>query len=226
MSNTSRVDLRGWSDRDASWDKLAARIAAQSTEPVITLDLLRHGETTRNAEGLISGATDVPLTPHGRQQARDAGSALRSRYDVAFSSQLERSVETLALALEAARAKADARVIDRRLAERSLGDLEGLPSRPFPAWDAGDLTWAPPRGENYLVVVQRILSFLLDLRDAVTGTESPTVLVCSHMGPMRILVAAIGGVADATEALAGGFVNARVIQLQVGRVPWPGFLAR
>jgi 2,3-bisphosphoglycerate-dependent phosphoglycerate mutase len=188
------------------------------------LELLRHGETARNANGLITGAADITLTDNGWRRAIDAGGDMRAGYDVAFSSQLERSIETLELALGAAQAIADARAIDPRLAERSLGELEGLPSRPIPAYDAGDLAWAPPQGDSYLVVTQRVLSFLLGLRYATTPSASPAVLVCSHMGPMRILVATLTGIADAAEVMTGQFMNARVMHLDVGSLPWPAFL--
>jgi len=32
--------------------------------------LIRHGETTANADAIIAGVTDVPLTRLGRDQAR------------------------------------------------------------------------------------------------------------------------------------------------------------
>lgn len=37
--------------------------------------LVRHGETVNNADGVISGQSDVPLTGLGQPQGRRAGSA-------------------------------------------------------------------------------------------------------------------------------------------------------
>ncbi len=41
------------------------------------LILLRHGESIYNKENLFTGWTDVELTAHGRQEARNAGKILQ-----------------------------------------------------------------------------------------------------------------------------------------------------
>jgi broad specificity phosphatase PhoE len=38
--------------------------------------LVRHGETEWNAQGRIQGCLDSPLTPNGREQARQIGMLL------------------------------------------------------------------------------------------------------------------------------------------------------
>ena len=43
------------------------------------LFITRHGETTMNAENLISGRTDVALTEKGIQQAIETGKNLKDR---------------------------------------------------------------------------------------------------------------------------------------------------
>jgi broad specificity phosphatase PhoE len=43
------------------------------------LVLLRHGESIWNKENLFTGWTDVDLSEKGREEAKDAGSYLRSR---------------------------------------------------------------------------------------------------------------------------------------------------
>ncbi|MGH2918142.1 MAG: histidine phosphatase family protein, partial [Solirubrobacteraceae bacterium] len=51
-------------------------MADQPAGPEIALWLVRHGETTTNTAGLITGTRDAPLTERGRRQARAAGAAL------------------------------------------------------------------------------------------------------------------------------------------------------
>jgi probable phosphoglycerate mutase len=61
----------------------------------VDLTLLRHGESTYNAQGLYQGALDLPvLTPKGRSQAKAAALLLRSRFDALWVSPLARAAET------------------------------------------------------------------------------------------------------------------------------------
>ena len=66
------------------------------------LVLLRHGESQWNLENRFTGWVDVPLSPRGIQEAKNAGGKLRGfTFDRAFTSVLERAKETLRLALDA-----------------------------------------------------------------------------------------------------------------------------
>jgi len=46
-----------------------------------TLVLLRHGQSTWNAENLFTGWVDVPLSETGEQEARRGGELLRGSED-------------------------------------------------------------------------------------------------------------------------------------------------
>lgn len=68
------------------------------------LILLRHGESTTNADGVFTGLLDVALTASGERQATRAGLGLESNGlypDVVYSSTLRRAVRTAELVLEA-----------------------------------------------------------------------------------------------------------------------------
>ena len=95
------------------------------------LVLLRHGQSTWNAEGLFTGWVDVDLSPRGEAEARQAGQLLAAEQDngldlrVLHTSVLTRAVRTANLALEQ---------LDRswlpvrrhwRLNERHYGALQG-----------------------------------------------------------------------------------------------------
>jgi broad specificity phosphatase PhoE len=197
------------------------------TCPVISIDLLRHGQTQRNAARLFTGASETPLTPLGWKQARQAASDLSTHYDVAVHTHLARSRHTLETALRSGGVTVDAVIEDPRLAERSLGVLEGQRSHPIRAYHEGDFSWAPPGGNNYFVVTQRVLSFLVDMRAAARRLDRPLrAVICSHMGPMRILVAISAQKEDPVDVLTGSFPNARVIRLTIARLAWPRFLSR
>jgi probable phosphoglycerate mutase len=57
--------------------------------------LIRHGETSWNAEGRVQGQTDVPLSEVGHAQARAVASVLaRNGFDAIYSSDLQRVTQT------------------------------------------------------------------------------------------------------------------------------------
>jgi len=96
------------------------------------LVLLRHGESTWNAENLFTGWTDVDLTAKGEHEARQAGVLLASEQrngldlQVVHTSVLTRSVRTANLTLEElGRSWLPVRR-HWRLNERHYGALQGL----------------------------------------------------------------------------------------------------
>lgn len=93
-----------------------------------TLVLLRHGQSTWNANPVFTGWADPPLTDRGVAEAREAGALLHTRgfthFDVAFTSQLDRAIRTCEIALEAARCST--LIIKAfQLNERHYGALQG-----------------------------------------------------------------------------------------------------
>ncbi len=93
------------------------------------LVLIRHGESTWNLENRFTGWTDVPLTPTGVEQARQAGRMLKEAgydFDVAYTSVLKRAVWTLWHALDTLDRTWLPVQNDWRLNERHYGALQGL----------------------------------------------------------------------------------------------------
>ena len=92
------------------------------------LVLLRHGQSTWNAENRFTGWHDVALTELGRDEARRAGRLLAEaevRIDVVHTSLQQRAITTANLALEEAGRLWVAQHRHWRLNERHYGDLEG-----------------------------------------------------------------------------------------------------
>jgi len=205
--------------------RLRERVAGQAPGPDVELCVLRHGETTSNAGGLVTGTTDPPLTVRGRLQAQEAGRAIAGRaFALGFASHLQRSRETLELAIRAGGLALTDIAADDRLAERSLGELERKPIRPRDPRLAVDLAIAPPGGESYLELTQRCLSFLLDVRCLAAQLARPTsVLVCTHQGPLRVLAAILDEVSDPAGVREQRFENGMVVERVVSRLTWPAF---
>jgi 2,3-bisphosphoglycerate-dependent phosphoglycerate mutase len=96
---------------------------------MITLVLLRHGESTWNRENLFTGWTDVDLSDRGREEAREAGRLLKEGgfvFDVAFTSVLKRAIRTLDIVLDALDLMWIPVAKHWRLNERHYGALQGL----------------------------------------------------------------------------------------------------
>jgi 2,3-bisphosphoglycerate-dependent phosphoglycerate mutase len=93
------------------------------------LVLLRHGESQWNKENRFTGWTDVDLTDHGREQAREAGHVLTEKgfsFDLAFTSVLKRAIRTLWIVLDGMDRMWIPVYRDWRLNERHYGALQGL----------------------------------------------------------------------------------------------------
>ena len=91
--------------------------------------LLRHGESTWNAENRFTGWTDVDLSPRGLTEAKRAGQTLKERghsFDVAFTSVLKRAIRTLWITLDELDVMWTPVHHSWRLNERHYGALQGL----------------------------------------------------------------------------------------------------
>ena len=132
------------------------------------LILLRHGESQWNLENQFTGWVDVPLSPRGIQEAKNAGEKLRSfTFNRAFTSVLTRAIETLRLVLEAIGQTNIPIERDKALNERMYGELQGL-NKADTAKKYGDeqvKIWrrsydiAPPGGESLKDTADRVLPY-------------------------------------------------------------------
>ena len=92
-----------------------------------TLVLVRHGQSQWNLENKFTGWVDVPLTEQGEKEARQAGEKLKGyKFDVAFTSALQRAQRTLSLIIQVAGYKDLPVYMDQALNERHYGGLQGL----------------------------------------------------------------------------------------------------
>ena len=159
-------------------------------EPTVTL-LLRHGQTPNSVEKRYAGLSDVPLTEVGVQQAAAAGKRLASAGLTAIvTSPLLRAVRTAEEVAAATGAPVEA---DEGFRETDFGAWDGLtfaevrerwPDE-LTAWLA-DPAVAPPGGESFADVSTRVTGAL---RRVLAGHRGQTVLIVSHVTPIKTLVA-------------------------------------
>ncbi len=94
-----------------------------------TIVLLRHGESTWNAENRFTGWTDVDLTEKGKQEAHNAAKALKEKgftFDHAYCNMHKRAINTLRIVLEDLGLVKIPVEHSWRLNERHYGALQGL----------------------------------------------------------------------------------------------------
>lgn len=156
----------------------------------IPLLLLRHGQTTWNAERRWQGWAEAPLSELGERQAADAAAHLvDAGITRAASSDLGRARQTAAIL--AARLGLDHEVeVDARFKERDVGAFSGRLTddliHEYP--DAFDPVTRRARyvvgGEPDDVVLARVTAGLVDLAERFPDDH---LLVVSHGGVIRML---------------------------------------
>ena len=152
--------------------------------------LVRHGFAGSNRDDVASST--VPgegLTPEGVEQARALARELAEKVvDVAMTSRLARTQETLALALDG---RGIPVVIAEELDEIHFGSFDGGPLDTYRAWAASHPPDVPPPGEGESRA-QAAARFVRGLRLVLARPEE-NVLVVGHALSIRYLIDAAAG---------------------------------
>ncbi|MBI1260211.1 MAG: 2,3-bisphosphoglycerate-dependent phosphoglycerate mutase [Rhizobiales bacterium] len=167
------------------------------------LVLVRHGQSEWNEKNLFTGWRDPELTAKGREEAIEAGRAMKAKglhFDVAFTSKLTRAQETNRLVL-AELGQSDLPVIeDQALNERDYGDLSGLNKDDArEKWGEEQVhIWRrsydtpPPGGESLKDTAERVLPYVnAEIMPRVLKGER--VLIAAHGNSLRALVMQLEG---------------------------------
>jgi probable phosphoglycerate mutase len=162
------------------------------------LVLLRHGESTANAAGLLLGRTDAPLTDRGERQAGALAGLLGPVVRIISSPLARARASAGALGLEVPIE------IDERWIEVDYGEHEGRPLGDVPAeiWQRwrSDPTYRPEFGETLAEVGVRVAGACDALfeRDGYGARDDAgDVVVVSHVSPIKAAVAWAIGADDA-----------------------------
>lgn len=155
---------------------------------MLTIYLLRHGQTQWNAEGnRYCGRTDIPLTQKGIAQAEEMGRQLAGiSFNAIYSSPLERACHTAQIA-----GGGKPVITDERLLETDFGNWEGRTKEETIRDDAAvAMSWendpantkAGSTGETATDIIKRVDDFFHSL--LVQHVEG-NVLVVAHNGVNR-----------------------------------------
>jgi broad specificity phosphatase PhoE len=174
------------------------------------LVLVRHGQTEANAQGLLLGRADPPLSELGRRQAQALAAMVPSEARI-VASPLARTVETAA-------AFGRAVDVDERWIELDYGTLDGsrvgdVPAEVWQAWRS-DVHFVPGGGESLAALGLRVRAACEDLLDEARDRD---VIVVSHVSPIKAALAWTLGAGD--ESSWHMFVRVASIA-RVGIGPW------
>ena len=164
---------------------------------MITLVLLRHGQTDWNLKHRYQGLTDIPLNHTGESQAKKVNEKLKGfHFDAVYCSDLDRARNTARLALKGIYPY-DNVIFDRRLRERSFGiyaggpfDKDRVPDFYLKAMDADPEGFSFPEGESLLDVEKRIRPFYEEI---LQKHPNQTVLLVAHGSLLSVLRFVIDG---------------------------------
>ncbi|APG46946.1 histidine phosphatase family protein [Phaeobacter porticola] len=134
--------------------------------------LIRHGETTANADEIIAGVTDVPLTQLGRDQARALSDSIWPEPIAIYASPMSRAKHTAELAFPARGFE-----VHDGLRERDWGVFEGQPLSEQPVREN-----TPDRGESWPDMLMRVQTTITGI--CASSPHALPVLVC-HSGVIR-----------------------------------------
>ncbi len=195
-SNSNTIARFAWHHAGVSVSPSAPVVRDEACRSDRRLWLVRHGESTWNAAGLVQGQRDPGLSPAGHEQAARCARLLAEwgRPEAVYSSDLRRAVETAAPIADALGLPI---FIEPRLRERSLGDAEGMPSASLGPRRSGvdrarvaDADAAPEGGESVRQLYGRAAACLVQI---LASHRGDVVLVC-HGGVVRVLLAWLDGI--------------------------------
>ncbi len=147
----------------------------------VKITYFAHGTTVDNEQGISSGWQDAEVSALGWKQAKELRQLTeQSKFDVVFSSDLKRALDTAKLAFEG-RFKI---IPDQRLRECNYGEFNGGPSSVVEPMQETKILEKFPGGESYEDVKKRVAVFLDFLKQNYDGKH---VAIVSHKAPQLAL---------------------------------------
>jgi probable phosphoglycerate mutase len=163
---------------------------------MLSLFLVRHGQTDLSRANRFCGSIDPPLSAIGTQMAEALGARYGGeQWSAIYASPRQRTIATARPT--AARAGLEVRIEDG-LREIAYGEWEGRleseveheQAERFHAWATHPGHVSPPGGETGLEIAARVMRVIELIRERHDGK----VLIVSHKATLRVLMCALLGV--------------------------------
>lgn len=154
--------------------------------------MIRHGLTDWNLSGRFQGRSDVELSREGRRQAQRLArrASQLGPIDRVVASPLARARQTAEIVFPTLDV-----VLEPRLMELDFGAFEGntaaenMALDAWRVWSEDTFTRAPPGGESYQQLRERVVSWYRELPDDVAH-----VVAVTHSGTIQMLLTHVLGV--------------------------------
>lgn len=173
--------------------------------------ILRHAQSTWNAEGRWQGQADPPLSPLGEGQARQGARSLsfEDPFDLVVSSDLRRAARTAAL-MRAELELDTPHEVEAGLREYDVGAWSGCTRDEIEArwpgflnrFSSGELD-APPAGESRADFDARVAEAARLVAELAETRGSKRVLVVAHGGVVRSVARRAGQAEMRTGHMSG-----------------------
>lgn len=174
---------------------------------------VRHGQTDWNlARRMQGGGTEKDLNETGLKQAEETRKELENvNYDIIIRSPMHRAEQTAEIINQGRNVPI---IVDERMRERKLGELEGHPitdEMESRIWNY-ELNAPINGGESLHEFEKRILDFLEDIKQKY---KDKTVLIVAHGGVAKVIKAHLYGMPESKDLSEIGMKNCEIIEAEL-----------
>lgn len=174
---------------------------------------VRHGETNWNLEKKMQGGeVENLLNDTGKKQAEKTKKELENKkYDIIICSPMERAKQTAHIINNE---KNIPMIIDERLRERKIGELNGnqvTEECEEKIWRY-DLNTEIKGGENLYQFEKRILEFLKDIKEKY---DNKALLIVAHGGVAKVIKAYLDGNNKQNDLSNYKMENCEILEIEI-----------
>ncbi len=181
---------------------------------MVTLYIIRHGETNSNIRRTCLGHKDVELNESGKAQALDLCKRLANvQFDAVYSSPLSRAISTIApyektpVIMNFALIERDFGIWD----DMTFDEIKSAYPNEYEKWHADWLGYKIPEGESSAEVQSRVN----DVMDKIINNHpNGTVAVVTHLGTARHIISHLLGL-TAEQSWLFTFENAKYAVIEI-----------